>query len=103
MADNFTPEFERALLDATREYRRLHPEEDDEEHDLQMTARGINHDDLVILTGTMHESYIADLQSPNEEDHWPALAAIIQISLFTGMSLQRHRQEDLERILGESR
>lgn len=100
MTDSFSPEFERALLEGTQEFRRLYPDEETlrEHHDLQMVARGITHDDMVLLTGAMHDSYIADLQSPDENDHGAALAAIIQIALFAGMSLERHRHEEFERL-----
>lgn len=103
MTDSFSPEFERALIDATEEFRRLYPDEDSlmGDADLQMVARGINHHDIELMVDSMYKSYHADLQSDEPTDAGHALAAIIQIALFAGMSLERHRHEEFERLLND--
>ena len=96
MADHFfSPDFERALTESIDEFNSLDAPEPGGQ-DLQMVANGIAHSDLMHLTETMLATYDEELQGDTEEVA-TALAAIIQIALFAGIKLERHRWEELER------
>lgn len=97
----FSDEFAAALEAGSKEFNSLHPEDDEQDGDLQMVAKGLKHNDIMLFIGAMMESYGADLRSPDEEDQATALGAIVQLALLAGMNLQEHRQRELERILGE--
>lgn len=92
MPEGFTPEFEAAITAGSKEFNDLHPD-DSEPTDLQMTAHGVSNSDIILFAEAMREAYMEDLASGQETEEMLALASIIQLALFTGKNLERHRQE----------
>lgn len=96
--EGFSPEFERAVEESIKEFNAFDETSSKDAIDLQMTAKGVKHSDIIQFAEVMHRSYIGDLEGSDERVQIIALSAITQLAFFAGQNFEKHRQEEFERL-----